>query len=825
MGAGANSLINGGTVQVPAGTPAGNYYLFFWADGNQVLPERDETNNFASVIVNVADSGLTPALTLTSAAQCDGVNGRIALNWNSIPNAVSYAVYRNNSLYTSGITGTQFSNTVVTAGQSYAYYVQAQTNGGTIKSNTINTTAPSCNSATLPGAFALTTTSDCNGTASRVRLSWTAANNATAYDVYRDNVLVSSGITGFTFDNTTVVAGTSYSYHVTAKNTSGNINSNSQSQVAANCSVSNVPGTPQLTLTASCNGAKGQIKLDWTTAANATAYDIYRNNVFYVTVRSGTSYTDNAITAGLVYSYYIRATNGSTGTNSGYQSVIAPNCSGLTLPNPPALVAQASCSGGVTKIGLSWGTDSHATAYDIYKNYQYYATVTTNQYTDYTVTPNTVYLYYVEAKNDAGASDSPIQSLPALDCTPNYPSAPVITLTPFCDGNTGEVTVNWTTSNNAVAYNVYRDGKLIYTAFGDQRSYTDNTSAPGSSHTYYVAGGNGSGQTNSNSISVAIPNCVPPPTITAVSPLTGKTGSLVTISGTNFDNSTTVNFGGTLAQSVSVLSSTQLQATIGSGNSGNIVLNNAGGSASYTGFSYLFTLSANNFQVSAISATCKGSANGAVAISAGRLYSYNATLSGNGITRTATFTATDTIGNLPAGTYHVCIQISDQPSFQQCYDLTVTEPKDLAVYSTIKDQTLQLNLDGGTIYHIQLNGASYDTTAQQLTLPLLKGVNRLTVTTDRLCQGTYQTVIDLLNTIVPFPDPFESTLNINLGQDKIRQVHFEVFGLSNGKSLYQKDLTGVAGITALDLSQLDSGIYILHIRLDGTERIFKIIKK
>ncbi|WP_448698140.1 GH25 family lysozyme [Mucilaginibacter sp. AW1-3] len=825
LGANVNSLINGNTVQIPAGTPAGSYYLFFWADGNKVVQEKDEDNNFASVIVNVTAGGPVAALTLTAVPQCNGTASSVSLNWNSVPNAASYAVYRNNTLYTSGISGTQFTNTNVTAGQSYSYYVVAQTNAGDMKSNTASTSAPNCASSVLPGAFVLSSSADCNGTASKVHLSWTVSVNATSYDIYRDNLLISSGISGTSFDNTTVTAGNTYAYYVTARNTSGTLNSNTQSQTAVSCS--GVPGLPVLSLAASCNGSKGQIKLDWTAAANATAYDIYRNNTFYTTVKSGTTYTDNVVTAGLVYTYYIRATNGSNGTNSAYQSATASNCSGLTLPAQPALVVQSSCSGGVSKVLLNWGADANATAFDVYKNYQYYATVTGAQYIDYTITPGTDYLYNVQAKNDAGAKDSPIQSAHALDCTPNFPSAPVMTLTPFCDGTTGEVTVNWTTSNNAVAYDVYRDGQLIYTAFGDQRSYTDNTSAPGSSHTYYVAAGNGSGLTNSNSGSLTVPNCLPPPTITAVSPMNGQTGSVVTISGTHFDSSTSVTFGGIPAQTVSISSATQLQATIGSGAAGNIVLSNNGGTASYAGFNFLFTLPANNFQVSAISATCRGSASGAVAINAGQVLAYTATLTGNSINRTESFTAADTLGNLPAGTYHLCIQVTGQPTFQQCYDLTVSEPKDLAVYSTVspQTQTLQLQLAGGTVYHIQLNGVNRDTTGQQITLPLQNGLNRLEVTTDKPCQGTYQTVIDLLDKIVPFPDPFEKVLNINLGNDPIKQVHFEVYGLSNGKSLYQKDMNGVSGVIGLDLQQLESGIYILHIRLDGTERIFKIIKK
>lgn len=77
-----------------------------------------------------------------------------------------------------------------------------------------------------------------------------------------------------------------------------------------------------------------------------------------------------------------------------------------------------------------------------------------------------------------------------------------------------------------------------------------------------------------------------PPTIASFSPLTGTTGSVITVKGTNFTGTTAVKFGGTAAASFSVLSSTTLTAVVAAGSSGGISITNAGGTVGLSGFTY-----------------------------------------------------------------------------------------------------------------------------------------------------------------------------------------------------------------------------------------------
>jgi pimeloyl-ACP methyl ester carboxylesterase len=85
-----------------------------------------------------------PSVSLTATPECSGGSPQVRLNWTASSGATSYDVYRNGSLYYSGLTGTQFLNTLVTAGTTYTYYVKAKNAYGSTDSNTVTVTAPSC---------------------------------------------------------------------------------------------------------------------------------------------------------------------------------------------------------------------------------------------------------------------------------------------------------------------------------------------------------------------------------------------------------------------------------------------------------------------------------------------------------------------------------------------------------------------------------------------------------------------------------------------------------------------------------------------------------
>jgi hypothetical protein len=78
-----------------------------------------------------------------------------------------------------------------------------------------------------------------------------------------------------------------------------------------------------------------------------------------------------------------------------------------------------------------------------------------------------------------------------------------------------------------------------------------------------------------------------PPTVTSFSPTSGKNGTSVTITGTNFIGATNILFGGTKAASFQVASPTTIVAVVGTGATGSLTVTTPFGSASLTGFTHI----------------------------------------------------------------------------------------------------------------------------------------------------------------------------------------------------------------------------------------------
>ncbi|MCA6513736.1 MAG: IPT/TIG domain-containing protein, partial [Chitinophagaceae bacterium] len=80
---------------------------------------------------------------------------------------------------------------------------------------------------------------------------------------------------------------------------------------------------------------------------------------------------------------------------------------------------------------------------------------------------------------------------------------------------------------------------------------------------------------------------IPPPTITSFSPMIAGAGALISITGTNFDNTSVITLGGTEVTSFTVVSSTSIIAVVGAGSTGAVSLTTPGGTASLAGFTFI----------------------------------------------------------------------------------------------------------------------------------------------------------------------------------------------------------------------------------------------
>ncbi|BAU52453.1 FG-GAP-like repeat-containing protein [Mucilaginibacter gotjawali] len=401
------------------------------------------------------------------------------------------------------------------------------------------------------------------------------------------------------------------------------------------------------------------------------------------------------------------------------------------------------------------------------------------------------------------------------------------------DGKPELLTANLASGNISILQNKSTTGKIAFAA------KTDFTPVLGPA---YLSLGdlNGDGKpdlavaydystTSANSYGLTILKnkikTVPVPTITANGPLAFLQGGSVLLSA-NPSTGYTYQWakGG-----VSIPSATKptFTATATGAYTVSISLNGETETSDSVKVDAAFKLPADNFKLSVTSATCKGSNNGMVNINAVQLLNYTATITGNGINAAKAFTDTLTFNNLPAGSYSVCITVAGHSDYQQCFDAVVSEPKDLSLYSTVNEAANNVNLvlDGGERYNINLNGVVYTTTNSAITLPLTAGNNVLTVTTDKLCQGTISRIISISGKINPYPVPFQNVLNLNLGNANIGNVTVEIHNTTDGKLVYSKQYNNQSGVIQLDVSALGNGIYALHLSMDKSEKIFKIIKK
>lgn len=103
--------------------------------------------------------------------------------------------------------------------------------------------------------------------------------------------------------------------------------------VAVSAWVPGPPGKPIPEASSSCGGSYPYIDLTWNPTTDTENYDIYRNGNPLITGTSSTHYQDNAVQAGLTYSYYLVAKGHYGYTQSDTIDQTAASC--YTPPPPP----------------------------------------------------------------------------------------------------------------------------------------------------------------------------------------------------------------------------------------------------------------------------------------------------------------------------------------------------------------------------------------------------------------------------------------------------------------------------------------------------------
>ncbi|HEX6171870.1 MAG TPA: hypothetical protein VFZ33_19440 [Chitinophagaceae bacterium] len=137
----------------------------------------------------------------------------------------------------------------------------------------------------------------------------------------------------------------------------------------------------------------------------------------------------------------------------------------------------------------------------------------------------------------------------------------------------------WNYSKPGYQFKWYVNNNLISTSYN--ATYTHNASSTLDSIKLVVTNG-----INSDSVT-KYQYFNLPVVITSFTPTTGVTGTVVTITGINFTGASQVRFGGTLASSFNIVSSTQVNAVVANGSTGAVTVTTPQGTGFLSVFTYL----------------------------------------------------------------------------------------------------------------------------------------------------------------------------------------------------------------------------------------------
>ena len=242
----------------------------------------------------------------------------------------------------------------------------------------------------------------------------------------------------------------------------------------------------------------------------------------------------------------------------------------------------------------------------------------------------------------------------------------------------------------------------------------------------------------------------------------------------------------------------------------------------------LFTLAANNYSVKTVSASCIGSNNGKIEVSAqDTSYTYQVNISG--VDTTYSLSADNNhsliIEDLKVGVYTINFTIDSQEGYIQSFETTITEPAPLQGKAQVDyfSKTAKLKLSGSEVYYIEVNGQMMASNSNDFSAPLKPGKNIIKVTTPLDCQGVYEEVLFMSEKLRYFPNPVQNELNITVpGTDS--EINIEIF-TDGGANLYRgtHSINGSRTIQ-LPMFRYKSGLYIVTGNGKTVNESFKIIK-
>ncbi|MEI6866848.1 alpha-amylase family glycosyl hydrolase [Flavicella sp.] len=238
----------------------------------------------------------------------------------------------------------------------------------------------------------------------------------------------------------------------------------------------------------------------------------------------------------------------------------------------------------------------------------------------------------------------------------------------------------------------------------------------------------------------------------------------------------------------------------------------------------LFTLDTENFTIKTTSETCAGQDNGILTINSVKNYNFTALFNGEEYN----FQTELIIKNITANTYQLCIYTEQDPSFEQCYELTIEAGSDLSgkITSKINGNNIITNINiltGTAPYKVLLNNINTKTTSESNFNIATKVGDQLIIESANNCEGILNKTIITNSTFTAYPNPSKGNITLIFENIITENVSIQVIDMT-GKTVYSDNSIIKNGIINLDLTSLSNGIYFIKTIGKSTNTI-KLIKK
>ena len=276
----------------------------------------------------------------------------ITVRWSSVTDATGYKVWRRKE---SGAYGSPYrrpsssplTDSGLEAGTRYCYAVSAT--GSRPESDR---SSEECATTAPPAPTGVNADEK---SATRIRITWTAAKGATSYTVRIDDDDNDTEIaTGTHHDWDDLSPNTRYCFDVKARNAAG-----SSSWSAEGCDTTDVvPPLPAPENVQASARSSSEIRITWNSVTDATGYTVRRDGDDNDTrTASGTSFDWSGLDPGMSYCFDVKATNSTSSSDWS-----TDGCAPTTLDPPSGFTSDGATT---TSVSLSWTAAAGADGYEV----------------------------------------------------------------------------------------------------------------------------------------------------------------------------------------------------------------------------------------------------------------------------------------------------------------------------------------------------------------------------------------------------------------------------------------------------------------------------